>query len=317
MDRRRFLAFTSLSMLGLACRPTAAKGPQTKPKDIPALKTRDPRRALVVWYSQTGHTQRLGKLIAKTLADEGLETVAGSWREITADRFAAADVVVVGSPVFYVDVPESMRRYLADLPALKGVAAATFVTYGGVGHNEQNTAVRLLQSLTAHGAAPVEHAAFSNMSAFAPFWSMGNAERTLSYRHLPNADTYERVRQFARRVLQRTRDGQITPAETELELEEMGRAVNMRWWMKAAINHHAINPKTCVRCNACENTCPVGAIDRAAGRIDTNACLVCLGCVNNCPTGALEMEILNVRLLGFRRLCEQNGIVVTPPKELA
>ncbi|MDP8225015.1 MAG: EFR1 family ferrodoxin [Candidatus Lernaella stagnicola] len=317
MNRRRFLTVMTATTIAARCGLGKARADNPGSRPPQAAQPIEVKKAAVVWYSQTGHTERMGRLIAKTLEKENIAVTAGACREMQIEALAEADLIVLGSPIFYVDVPEGMQRFLQKLPPLAGKAGAGFVTYGGIGHNVQNTAVRLLHAMRERGAMPVGHTAFGNMSAFAPTWSFGNDKRTLQYRHLPNEDTYEQAREFARQIVLAARNGQEDTSETKFSIEDMSRSFNLRWWTKLGINHHTINPETCIQCGACEATCPVGAIHLQARQIDHDQCILCLGCVNNCPTGALEMEMLNTRLLGFRRFCEQRGVKVVPPPELA
>jgi len=67
------------------------------------LKTRNPGKALVLWYSQTGLTGRYGKQIACILQEESCRGSAGP-AELTV-RVPDYDLLVFGSPVFYYESP--------------------------------------------------------------------------------------------------------------------------------------------------------------------------------------------------------------------
>src|SRR3984957_15584158 len=56
------------------------------------------------------------------------------------------------------------------------------------------------------------------------------------------------------------------------------------------IRQHLIDPEICIRCNACESTCPVGAITHDARNyvVDANICNLCMACVPPCPTGSID-----------------------------
>lgn len=62
------------------------------------------------------------------------------------------------------------------------------------------------------------------------------------------------------------------------------------------IRQHLIDPETCIRCNTCEETCPVGAIshDRHNYVVNVDVCEWCQACIEPCPTGAID----NYRVLG-------------------
>ena len=48
----------------------------------------------------------------------------------------------------------------------------------------------------------------------------------------------------------------------------------------------------CVKCGACEATCPVAAISEGDSKyvVDAGACIDCGACEDGCPTGAIKAE---------------------------
>ena len=57
---------------------------------------------------------------------------------------------------------------------------------------------------------------------------------------------------------------------------------------------HLIDPVVCIRCNTCEETCPVDAIthDRNNYVVMADTCNGCRACVSPCPTGAIDHWLL-------------------------
>lgn len=57
---------------------------------------------------------------------------------------------------------------------------------------------------------------------------------------------------------------------------------------------HLIDPVVCIRCNTCEETCPVDAIthDRNNYVVMYDKCTGCRACVSPCPTGAIDHWLL-------------------------
>jgi len=53
---------------------------------------------------------------------------------------------------------------------------------------------------------------------------------------------------------------------------------------------HLIDPEICIRCNTCEETCPIGAISHDARNyvVDPAKCENCTACIAPCPTGAID-----------------------------
>jgi benzoyl-CoA 2,3-dioxygenase component A len=56
------------------------------------------------------------------------------------------------------------------------------------------------------------------------------------------------------------------------------------------IRQHLIDPEVCIRCNTCEETCPVDAIthDDRNYVVDAAICNGCGNCVSPCPTGSID-----------------------------
>ncbi|SEB10400.1 benzoyl-CoA 2,3-epoxidase subunit BoxA [Paraburkholderia sartisoli] len=58
----------------------------------------------------------------------------------------------------------------------------------------------------------------------------------------------------------------------------------------AVLRQHLIDPEICIRCNTCEETCPVDAITHDSNNyvVKADVCNGCMACVPPCPTGAID-----------------------------
>src|SRR5881275_207091 len=58
----------------------------------------------------------------------------------------------------------------------------------------------------------------------------------------------------------------------------------------AVLKQHLIDPEICIRCNTCEETCPVDAVthDNNNYVVDATICNYCMDCISPCPTGAID-----------------------------
>jgi len=58
----------------------------------------------------------------------------------------------------------------------------------------------------------------------------------------------------------------------------------------APTKQHLIDPEICIRCNTCEETCPVDAVTHDDNNyvVDPQKCNFCLDCVAPCPTGSID-----------------------------
>ncbi|GAB3677469.1 benzoyl-CoA 2,3-epoxidase subunit BoxA [Salinisphaera aquimarina] len=53
---------------------------------------------------------------------------------------------------------------------------------------------------------------------------------------------------------------------------------------------HLIDPEICIRCNTCEETCPIDAVTHTEDNyiVDVDKCNLCMDCISPCPTGAID-----------------------------
>ena len=56
------------------------------------------------------------------------------------------------------------------------------------------------------------------------------------------------------------------------------------------VRQHLIDPEICIRCNTCEDTCPIDAVthDDTNYVVKPNLCDLCMDCIAPCPTGAID-----------------------------
>ncbi len=310
-SRRSFLIKGSLSLMAMqipfsGCTKTIAYGNPKKNR---------PETAAVFWYSQTGNTQRTGKLIAKTLEKNGIKTVYSDYRTFDINTLKDFDIIVAGSPVYYYDVPSNFKKWLRQIPEITDASVASFVTFGGEGGNQYNTSRTLAKLLADKGGIPVGTAEFGNMSTFAITWSTGNGGRVLKYKDRPDEKTFDTIRQYTNLFLERIKQGLATDIKKEIDFRDMIKNTPSIWGTKICINRHTIDKTKCIECGVCTEKCPVGAIDIENGKVDDDLCIACLACVNNCPANAVDMEFLRKKVYGFNEFLKRNEITILEPEE--
>lgn len=308
--RRGFLVGSTAVALLLAA-PGFASAGVVKAKG--SLKKKAPQKACVLWYSQTGHTERYGKLIARCWEKEGLTVTAGSMKQADRSTLAGYDLIAIGTPVHYLDVPQNVLDWLYGLPSINGTGVVAYSSFGGKGDGQHNAAVSILEALANRGGIPLGMGTFGNMSAYPPTWSMGSEARTLKFRDKPDQATYARVRALAADVLGRYGRGQGSEVQSESSFTGLFKGGIMRWAAKATIGKHEIDQKRCTRCGTCVDRCPVGAIDLAIPHVDTERCILCFGCLNNCPTGAHDMTPFGKKIYSFAELLKRHHIAIQEP----
>jgi ferredoxin len=289
-------------------RPIRGKGP---------MKTTGTGKALVLWYSQTGYTERYGRLLAHRLERLGMKVETSELRRFDVRGMGDYDLIVIGSPVYYYDTPDCVKAWLGSLPELKGTPVAAYVSFGGPEGNQHNAACSVLQLLAEKGGVPVGARAFMNMSAFPLSWSEEEVhEKTWMSRLLPDEETYDRVREYAVYLAIQVKEGNAAEFSRRLTIREVSTWFGPIWWTKKFVKNHSILKEECIECGTCVEKCPAGAIDLAAFRVDRKACVLCFGCINNCPARAIHMEYSGEKVIGYRDFMKMKNLIIKEPEEL-
>ena len=77
---------------------------------------------------------------------------------------------------------------------------------------------------------------------------------------------------------------------------------------------HLIDPEVCIRCNTCEETCPIDAITHDGRNyvVDPEICNACNACISPCPTGSIDHWHVVPKAAAYT-LAEQFGWDELPP----
>jgi ferredoxin/flavodoxin len=311
MDSRRDFIKKSVIVGAALCLPVSLT--RESIAAYPELKTRDPKKTLILWYSQTGHTQRYARLIGCLLKEKGLAVDVREYKEADPKILPQYDLVFIGSPVFYYDTPSNVIDWLEKIPTITGTPVASFVSFGGPEGNQHNASCHLLKILSKKGGVPVGRDAFRNIPTYpTPNWDSANQK---SGEHLPDAATFDQVRRFTEDTLQKISRGETISIRYEFALREFLGVLPLVSLNKKVISKHAVDAQTCIRCRTCERKCPTKAIHPLQQIVEKDKCLACFGCLNNCPVGAVVMEYGGKPLYGFFEYLKRNNITVMEPEE--
>jgi len=313
METRRDFIKKSAIMGAVLCLPISLT--HESQAAYPDLKTRNPKKALILWYSQTGQTRRYARLIGCILKGKDLTVDALDIQGIDKNILPDYDLIIIGTPVFYYDTPSNISEWLKTIPSIKGTPVAAFVSFGGPKGNQHNASCHLLKLLANKGGVPVGRDAFRNIASYpTPHWNSANQS---SGQHLPNAATFGQVRRFTADVLERITSNETISIGYEPAMREGLRALPLVWMNKKAINKHTVDAQKCIGCGTCVSKCPTKAINPFKQIVDRDRCLACFGCLNNCPVDAVVMEYRGERLYGFPEYLKRNKITIIEPPEFS
>jgi flavorubredoxin len=94
------------------------------------------KKILVLYYSQTGNTEKMANAVAEGAQNSGNVEVELSFH-VDPQDLAGFDAVIVGTPTYHHDMPVDFKKLFEEAAVqrvnLKGKVAATFGSYGWSG----------------------------------------------------------------------------------------------------------------------------------------------------------------------------------------
>ena len=112
-------------------------------------------RVLVVYYSRSGNTEAMAKLVAEGVESEGIEVECKKVADTTVDDLLAVDGIIVGSPTYYGTMAAEIKKLLDDSVRyhgkLDGKVGAAFSSSGGPGGGNETTVMDITRALMIHG----------------------------------------------------------------------------------------------------------------------------------------------------------------------
>ena len=217
------------------------------PSESPSLQPRKVQRALVLWFSQTGNTARIGRLMAAVWKQRGVAVDAAELRDFDPASIGGYDLVAMGSPVNHYDLPDYVKGWLKKLPPLSGVPVAAFVTHGIPESNSHNTACSLLDLLAQNGAVPMGLATFGNLGTYPPYWAF-YPDKAVSGSAYPNGDTFAKALQYATALIDGVEAGAAYSYRYEIGLGDVKKNLAPIWFSKLITDAHTIDKERCTGC---------------------------------------------------------------------
>lgn len=102
-------------------------------------------KALIIYWSATGNTEKVAGAIRQTLSRDGIEPVFKKVSEAADEELYDYDLVFIGAPTYMWQPPEPVQKYIRDrmdhyrkrgsikpcAPKVPGKKAVVFITYSG------------------------------------------------------------------------------------------------------------------------------------------------------------------------------------------
>ncbi len=112
-------------------------------------------KVLVVYYSRSGNTEAMARLVTEGVESEGVEVECKKVEDTTIDDLLTVDGIVIGSPTYYGTMAAEIKKLLDDSikyhGKLEGKVGAAFSSSGGVGGGNETTVMDIIRALMIHG----------------------------------------------------------------------------------------------------------------------------------------------------------------------
>lgn len=105
----------------------------------------------IIYFSQTGNTEKVARAIASGLDEAGLPSQLARLEEASKVDLGQFELIGLGTPVFYYKEPFNVKDFIKGLPSLKGKSAFLFITTGGHPTNTLLRMAKLLEKKGRHG----------------------------------------------------------------------------------------------------------------------------------------------------------------------
>ena len=110
---------------------------------------------LILYYSRTGNTEKMAKLIEEGVAAGGVDVVSKPVQEVAPEELLEYDGVISGSPTYYGTMAWEIKKLLDDSVKfhgkLDGKVAGAFTSAANIGGGNETTIMDMLAAWLIHG----------------------------------------------------------------------------------------------------------------------------------------------------------------------
>ena len=119
-------------------------------------------KALVVYDSQTGNTEKMAKAISVGIKEAGHDVEVKHVDKTSLDDLIAADAIVLGSPTYFCTMSGKMKALIDKSieiypDKLQNKIGAAFTSSGDIAGGSETTLLSLIQAMLMHRMVIVGH----------------------------------------------------------------------------------------------------------------------------------------------------------------
>ena len=233
-------------------------------------------KAEIIYFSATGTTRKIVKAIS-----QGLDCNT-HFTDITLEKNrktyhpSDSDLIVIATPIYGERIPRFIYDFLTHIQGGSRPLIALSV-YGNIGFG-----ISLKQF---EDYAAKNHFRLIAAGAFIGQHTYASEEVPVAYGR-PDIVDLKQAAEFGRKIREKINTNDfISPDIPKSTLPKFITRLPDAL-TRFLIRQPVLDALICNACQACSNSCPVGAINSASLQIDEQKCIRCYACVKACPKSA-------------------------------
>ncbi len=251
--------------------------------------------ALIIYFSQTGGTEKIAKMIQSGILRSGSNCEVTRMKDKKARNLKFFDLIGIGCPTFFYREPRNVTQFINEMSEDRGKHCFIFCTHGSqIG----NTFYYMTEGLKKKGYVVIgSYDSYSDSSIqFYP--------KIMHTAHHPDGIELEEAKKFGENIC----NVSLQIQKGGLDLLPHFELVEDTWWAKDSnlltpeflrkiSPTFTINVEKCTQCLTCEDNCPGNAINVAKDppEIQNDGCIFCWYCEKVCPERAIEADWTEMR----------------------
>lgn len=245
-------------------------------------------KCLIIYYSLTNSTGRVSQSIAEGLLRSGCSVTQCNIKDQAVPDLKGFDLIGVGSPVYYYQIPRNVLEFLESLPIQKGVRSFAFLTNGSYAWNAGEKLEKAMQKKGFHVTGWFY---CHGTGYFLPYIRLGYLESP----NYPSQEDLTRAEQFGYDMGTGS-DGMLWPEKSAKPpvIYRLEQVLTHRILIKAVYQKmFSLDKGKCIRCGLCVKGCPVHNLTKdTTGYPHWNKqCIMCLSCEMHCPKEAIRSPV--------------------------
>lgn len=113
------------------------------------------KRVLVIYYSRTGNTEKMAKMIAERLSQKGVSVDLLTVDKVDIDSLPQYNGYIIGSPNYFGTMAAEVKKFIDEsvkyYRKIEGKLVAAFTSTGMIGGGGETVCLDILKAFLIHG----------------------------------------------------------------------------------------------------------------------------------------------------------------------